>query len=76
MSKAATAWAALQDALATQTPRCEGDDRFISDEPDTHALWTICQACPVQAACGDYARAAPRAGIAGYWAGYARGPRT
>ncbi|WP_420792746.1 WhiB family transcriptional regulator [Microbacterium thalli] len=73
---AANAWAALQDALATTTPLCANDSRFISDGRSvalTRQLQNVCSACPILDTCRDYATTARPHTMAGYWGGAWRG---
>lgn len=72
--RAATAWRDLQDALAINTPLCEGDERFTAETGEHDAvLRTICAACPIQSRCADYARAARHnGGVWGFYGGLAR----
>ncbi|MFC7789734.1 WhiB family transcriptional regulator [Microbacterium sp. MAHUQ-60] len=67
---AATAFAALNNAMSTTRPACLGDARFTADHltaQDIKDLRTVCASCPLADTCGDYASAAfPPAG---FWAG-------
>jgi len=75
---AASAWAALQDALATTDPSCAGDDRFTADGRDDSNntdLLPICTGCPVLAGCAAYAWAEKNYRLVGFWAGRRRGTR-
>ena len=73
MTRAAAAWAELNEALLSHEPSCDGDPRFTaeSDEHDA-VLRTICARCPVQQQCADYARAVPTGGAWGYFGGVVR----
>lgn len=76
---AASAWAALQDALATTDPSCKDDARFTDDGRADSAngdLVAVCASCPVFDMCGAYARAEKTSRLAGgFWAGRRRGTR-
>ena len=68
-----SAWVALQNALAVNSPLCEGDERFTSEDGEHDAaLRKICASCPVRQECADYARSAPRNGAWGYFSGIVR----
>lgn len=61
---------ALQNALRTTKPACDGIDEFTADKisPDTASmLATICATCPVRALCAAFA-ANGKPG-SGFWAG-------
>ncbi|WP_350352502.1 WhiB family transcriptional regulator [Microbacterium sp. A8/3-1] len=72
-TKVETAWRALQDALATDPPSCEGDERFTAETSEHDAvLRTICARCPVQQQCADFARTAHIYRLWGYFGGVVR----
>lgn len=69
----ATAWAALQDALTSSVPSCEGDPRFTAETSEHDAaLRKICAGCPVREQCRDFAKVAPRNQTWGYFGGIIR----
>ena len=73
----AEAWTALQLALSSEAPACQGDVRFVSDgrsRRTTAELAELCDECPILSACEGYARAmGPHRLTAGFWAGRWRG---
>lgn len=65
-------WDALAAELRTTTPPCDGDDRFVCDNPSPKELADmsrICDACPlrVRTLCDAYAKAVRPGGST--WAG-------
>lgn len=73
MTTAAAAWEVLQNTLATTTPSCEGDPRFTAETGDHDAaLRKICDSCPVQQQCAEYARAEHRHRVWGVYGGIIR----
>ncbi|WP_366936089.1 WhiB family transcriptional regulator [uncultured Microbacterium sp.] len=61
----AQAFAALQTALRTTTPLCEGDSRFTSDTSDPAPLKAVCGACPLLPQCRALAIANPAGRVFG-----------
>lgn len=64
------AWEALQAALISIVPDCEGDARYIADaadlpRDDRAVMAEICAACPLLDHCSDYANTEKPA--AGWW---------
>lgn len=67
------AYRALHDACERTPPPCTGDERFTADEPsalEVAYMRSLCNRCPVQGLCADYARASRPTG--GFWAGRLR----
>lgn len=56
---AGEAFAALQTALRTTAPLCEGDSRFTSDTSDPAPLKVVCRSCPLIQQCRALALANP-----------------
>lgn len=73
---ASVEWACLQDALATTTPGCAGDGRFVSDGRSralTDELAALCAPCPIFDQCRGYATKMGPYRLTGFWAGRWRG---
>ncbi|KAA9148571.1 hypothetical protein F6B41_02795 [Microbacterium lushaniae] len=70
--KGETEYAALLEAIKTEEPGCENDDRYILEPEQLHPdeitdMRATCTACPLLALCAAYADAARPTG--GFWAG-------
>jgi len=79
VSAASGAYDALHRAMSTTAPGCAGLDLFTADDltkADIAVLVPICEACPINSLCRDYATAARPP--AGFWAGkkYTTRPKT
>lgn len=61
------AFAALQAALRTTRPLCEGDDRFTSDTSDPGPLKLVCKSCPLLQQCRALALTNPVGTSSGVW---------
>ncbi|MEA9997837.1 WhiB family transcriptional regulator [Cryobacterium sp. RTS3] len=67
MSRATDAFEALSIAMQDNSPACQDDDRFISDDVPAATLAPICRTCPVYDLCAAYGELdRPKAGT---WAG-------
>lgn len=70
---ATAAWAELSAALMVHEPSCRDDDRFTAETGEHDAvLRKICEACPVQQQCSEYARAEHRHRVWGFYGGIIR----
>lgn len=73
---AETTWDALNRALQTYTPPCEGHAAFTADfrtELQGVRCASVFARCPIADLCGAYARTAKV--DSGYWAGVDHNPR-
>lgn len=61
----AQAFAALQAALRTTAPLCEGDSRFTADNADPAPLKLLCRACPLFQQCRALALTNPAGRVYG-----------
>lgn len=78
MTKIEASWTALQTALSTSDPACDGDDRFTQDditEEMRAELLRLCRGCPVLSECSAYARRESNRRLTGFWGGLTRGRR-